>query len=366
MRIYESEQMKNDLIFMTKALQLAARGKFTTKPNPRVGCVLVKNGEIIGEGFHEKAGQAHAEINALRNAATDVRGATAYVTLEPCSHHGRTPPCCEALISAGISRLVVAMTDPNPLVSGQGLARCKEAGIEITHDVLRAEAENLNRGFISRMTRKRPFVQSKIAMSLDGKTALENGQSQWITAAQARADVHLFRAESDAILTGIGTVLADNPSLNARVNFECVQPIRVVLDSTLKMPPDFKMAKLDGRTLILTCSEDTQKHTILNNAGFETHVLPALNGRLDLHAVMEFLALQEINTVFVEAGATLNGALLEAGLVDEWLIYMASCVLGDKGRGAFSLESLQSMAQKKVLRWQEVRRVGEDLRLILS
>lgn len=358
--------MQNDLIFMTKALQLAARGKFTTKPNPRVGCVLVKNGEIIGEGFHEKAGQAHAEINALKNTIIDVRGATAYVTLEPCSHYGRTPPCCEALISAGISRLVVAMTDPNPLVSGQGLARCQEAGIEITYDVLRADAEKLNRGFISRMTRKRPFVQSKIAMSLDGKTALENGQSQWITSSQARADVHLFRAESDAILTGIDTVLADNPSLNARVDFECVQPIRVILDSTLQMPVDCKMAELTGRTLILTCNEEIQKQKTLNDVGFETHVLPSLNGRLDLHAVMTFLATQEINTIFVEAGATLNGALLHAGLVDEWLIYMASCVLGDKGRGVFALESLQSMTQKKVLHWQDVRRVGEDLRLILA
>lgn len=358
--------MQNDLIFMTKALQLAAQGKFTTKPNPRVGCVLVKNGEVIGEGFHEKAGQAHAEINALKNATTDVRGSTAYVTLEPCSHHGRTPPCCEALISAGISRLVVAMTDPNPLVSGRGLARCQEAGIEITCDVLRADAEKLNRGFISRMTRKRPFVQSKIAMSLDGKTALENGESQWITSPQARSDVHLFRAESSAILTGIGTVLADNPSLNARVDFECVQPIRVILDSTLQMPLDCKMAELAGRTLILTCSEEIQKQKRLNDVGFETYVLPSLNGRLDLNAVMAFLATQEVNTVFVEAGATLNGALLQAGLVDEWLIYMASCVLGDKGRGAFALESLQSMTQKKVLHWQDIRRVGEDLRLILA
>lgn len=358
--------MQNDLIFMTKALQLATQGQFTTKPNPRVGCMLVKNGEIIGEGFHEKAGQAHAEINALRNATSNVQGATAYVTLEPCSHYGKTPPCCEALISAGISRLVVAMTDPNPLVSGQGLARCKEAGIEITSDVLRDDAEKLNRGFISRMTRKRPFVQSKIAMSLDGKTALENGKSQWITSAQARTDVHLFRAESGAILTGIGTVLADNPSLNARVNFECVQPMRVVLDSTLQMPFDCKMTELAGRTLILTCNEDVQKQKRLNDVGFETQVLPSVNGRLDLHAVMTFLAMQEVNTIFVEAGAILNGALLNAGLVDEWLIYMASCVLGDKGRGAFSLESLQSMTQKKVLHWQEVRRIGEDLRLILS
>jgi diaminohydroxyphosphoribosylaminopyrimidine deaminase/5-amino-6-(5-phosphoribosylamino)uracil reductase len=358
--------MNTDLIFMTKALQLAQKGRFTTSPNPRVGCILVKNGRIIGEGFHEIAGQAHAEINALKNATEDARGSTAYVTLEPCSHHGRTPPCCDALIHAGISRLVVAMRDPNPRVTGQGLARCHAAGIEVVCDILRADAEALNRGFISRMTRNRPFVQSKIAMSLDGRTALENGQSQWITSPQARADVHIFRAQSCAILTGIGTVLADNPSLNARVEFACVQPIRVILDSTLQMPLDSKMANLNGRTLILTCSNNQKKHDNLTSVGFETHVLPDKNGRLDLHAVMEFLALQEINNVFVEAGATLNGALLDANLVDEWLIYIAPCLLGDKGRGAFSLPSLQTMTEKKSLEWLDIRQVGTDLRFSLN
>jgi diaminohydroxyphosphoribosylaminopyrimidine deaminase/5-amino-6-(5-phosphoribosylamino)uracil reductase len=328
--------------------------------------VLVKDGRIIGEGFHEKAGQAHAEINALKNATEDTTGATAYVTLEPCSHQGKTPPCCDALITAGIQRLIVAMKDPNPLVSGRGLERCKAAGIEVVCDVLRADAEKLNRGFITRMTKNRPFVISKIAMSLDGKTALANGESQWITSPEARADVHRFRAESSAILTGIGTVLADNPSLNARVDFPIVQPIRVVLDSTLQIPPDAQMAKLDGRTLVLTCSTNEKKHAILKQAGFEIYVLPESNGRLDLHAVMEFLASQEINNVFVEAGATLNGALLEAGLVDEWLIYIASCVLGDKGRGAFALPELQFMTDKKILQWRDVRHVGRDLRLTLT
>jgi diaminohydroxyphosphoribosylaminopyrimidine deaminase/5-amino-6-(5-phosphoribosylamino)uracil reductase len=357
--------MQTDLEFMARALQLAERGRFTTDPNPRVGCVLVKNGRIIGEGFHERAGQAHAEINALKNANEDTNGATAYVTLEPCSHHGKTPPCCDALIDAGIKRLVVAMKDPNPLVAGRGLERCKVAGIEIICDVLRADAEKLNRGFVSRMTKNRPFVRSKIAMSLDGKTALTNGESKWITSPEARADVHLFRAGSSAILTGIGTVLADNPSLNARVDFEIVQPIRVILDSTLQMPLNAEMINAMGRILILTCSTDEQKQVLLKQAGFEIHVLPDKMGRLDLHAVMDFLAQQEINNVFVEAGATLNGALLEANLVDEWLIYMASCVLGDKGRGAFSLPELQSMADKKNLQWQDVRHVGRDLRMTL-
>jgi diaminohydroxyphosphoribosylaminopyrimidine deaminase/5-amino-6-(5-phosphoribosylamino)uracil reductase len=358
--------MQTDLIFMARALQLAECGRFTTDPNPRVGCVLVKAGRIIGEGFHERAGQSHAEINALKNATEEASGATAYVTLEPCSHHGKTPPCCEALIAAKIKRLVVAMKDPNPLVAGRGLERCKAAGIEVICDVLRTDAEKLNRGFISRMTQKRPFVCSKIAMSLDGRTALANGESKWITSSESRADVHRFRAESSAILTGIGTVLADNPLLNARVDFSIMQPIRVVLDSKLHMPPDAKMAKLDGRTLILTCSTNGQKHAVLKHAGFEIHILPESNGRLELHAVMEFLAMQEINNVFVEAGATLNGALFEANLVDEWLIYMASCVLGDKGRGAFALPELQSMTDKKILQWRDIQHVGRDLRLTLS
>lgn len=358
--------MKTDLEFMARALQLAEQGRFTTDPNPRVGCVLVKDGRIISEGFHEKSGFAHAEINALKNATESTNGATAYVTLEPCSHHGKTPPCCDALIAAGIKRLVVGMADPNPLVSGRGLERCKAAGIEVIYDVLRADAEKLNRGFISRMTKNRPFIRSKIAMSLDGRTALANGESKWITSPEARADVHHFRAESSAILTGIGTVLADNPSLNARVNFPIVQPIRVILDSTLRMPLNSKMVNLTARTLILTCSTDENKQKELKNVGFEVVVLPNIMGRLDLHAVMNFLAKQEINTVFIEAGATLNGALLEAKLVDEWLIYVAPCVLGDKGRGVFALQELHSMSEKKALKWHEVRHVGEDLRLTLT
>ena len=361
-----SNDEKNDFYFMARALILAQRGLYTTDPNPRVGCVLVKNGEIIGEGWHERAGQAHAEVYALNHATQSVEGATAYVTLEPCSHHGRTPPCCDALIAAGISRLVVAMRDPNPLVAGQGLARCREAGMDVVCDVLKEQAQTLNEGFISRMTRKRPFVRSKIAMSLDGRTALANGESQWITSAPSREDVHRFRAQSSAILTAIGTVLIDNPTLNARVDFPLVQPVRVVLDSQLKLMPNAKMRDIDGPIWVLTCSDNVANKATLERAGFEVYVLPDYQGRLDLHAVMAFLAQKEINNVFVEAGASLNGALLEANLVDEWLIYMAPCVLGDKGRGIFVLPELTSMKNKSHFHWQNVRHIGQDLRLTLS
>lgn len=361
-----SNDEKNDVYYMARALILAERGRYTTDPNPRVGCVLVKNGEIIGEGWHERAGQAHAEVYALNHATQSVEGAVAYITLEPCSHHGRTPPCCDALVAAGISRLVVAMHDPNPLVAGQGLARCKDAGMDVVVDVLKEQAQALNEGFISRMTRKRPFVRSKIAMSLDGRTALANGESQWITSPPAREDVHRFRAQSSAILTAIGTVLVDNPTLNARVDFPLVQPVRVVLDSQLKLMPNAKMRDIDGAIWVLTCSENAAKKATLERAGFDVYVLPAYHGRLDLHAVMAFLAQKEINNVFVEAGASLNGALLEANLVDEWLIYMAPCVLGDKGRGIFVLPELTAMKNKSRFHWQNVRHVGPDLRLTLS
>ncbi len=356
----------NDFYYMARAFILAERGRYTSDPNPRVGCVLVKKGEIIGEGWHERAGQAHAEVYALTHATQPVAGATAYVTLEPCSHHGRTPPCCDTLISAGISRVVVAMRDPNPLVSGQGLARCKSAGMEVVCDILNEQAETLNEGFLSRMIRKRPFVRSKIAMSLDGRTALANGESQWISSPPSRADVHRFRAQSSAILTAIGTVLADNPVLNARVDFPLVQPVRVVLDSQLKLQPHAKMREVEGPIWVLTCSDDAQKKRQLEQAGFEVFRLPAYQGRLDLLAVMTFLGEKEINNVFVEAGASLNGALLEANLVDEWLIYMAPCVLGDKGKGIFVLPELASMQEKKHFQWQNVRYIGQDLRLTLS
>lgn len=353
---------QQDAFYMAQAINLAKRGRYTTDPNPRVGCVLVRDGRVIGEGWHVKAGQGHAEVEALKNVP-DAKGATAYVTLEPCSHHGRTPPCCDALINAGVSRVVVAMQDPNPQVSGSGLEKLKAAGIEVSCGVLQEDALALNRGFIKRMTENRPFVRSKLAMSLDGRTAMASGESKWITSAEARADVHRLRAESSAILTGINTVLADNPALNARIDELVEQPVRVVLDAQLRMPVAAQMVKLPGRSLILTCSQDEQKQQVLQQGGFEVYQLPGKDGRLDLHAVMDFLSRQQINELLVEAGSILNGALLAEGLVDEWVVYMAPCILGDQGRGLFSLPGLQQMADKKNLKLRDVRQVGQDLKL---
>ncbi|MGZ4975625.1 MAG: bifunctional diaminohydroxyphosphoribosylaminopyrimidine deaminase/5-amino-6-(5-phosphoribosylamino)uracil reductase RibD [Methylobacter sp.] len=352
----------HDAFYMARAINLAKKGRYTTNPNPRVGCVLVRDDVVIGEGWHVKAGQGHAEVEALKNTP-DAKGATAYVTLEPCSHQGRTPPCCDALIKAGVSRVVAAMQDPNPQVSGRGLERLKAAGIKVVCDILHEDAQALNRGFIKRMTVNRPFVRSKLAMSLDGRTAMASGESKWITSDKSRADVQRLRAESSAILTGINTVLADNPALNARVDGDVLQPIRVVLDTHLNMPVSAQMAKLSGRSLILTCAEDQKKQQALQQAGFEVYPLASKNGRLDLHAVMDFLAGQQINELLVEAGSVLNGALLDEGLVDEVIIYMAPCILGDQGRGLFKLPGLQQMADKKQLKLRNVRQVGPDLRL---
>ncbi|MEY3758825.1 MAG: riboflavin biosynthesis protein RibD [Pseudomonadota bacterium] len=357
--------VRQDAFYMARAIQLAKKGRYTTDPNPRVGCVLVRNDQIISEGWHVKAGLGHAEVEALKHV-TDANGATAYVTLEPCSHHGKTPPCCDALIKAGVSRVVVAMQDPNPLVSGRGLEKLKVAGIEVICGVLQEDARTLNRGFIKRMTENRPFVRSKLAMSLDGRTAMASGESQWITSAEARADVHLLRAESSAILTGINTVLADDPALNARVDWDVVQPVRIVLDSALTMPVTARMAKLAGRSLILTCSQDEQKRQALQTVGFEVYRLASNNGRLDLSAVMDFLAQQQINEVLVEAGSVLNGALLTENLLDELVVYMAPCILGDQGRGLFTVPGLQAMTDKKSLTLRDVRQVGPDLKLTLT
>lgn len=356
---------QQDAFYMARAIQLAKRGRYTTDPNPRVGCVLVRNDVVIGEGWHVKAGLGHAEVEALKNVQ-EAQGATAYVTLEPCSHHGKTPPCCDALIKAGVSRVVAAMQDPNPQVSGRGLEKLKAAGIEVTCGVLQEDARLLNRGFIKRMTEIRPFVRSKLAMSLDGRTAMASGESKWITSAEARADVHRLRAECSAILTGINTVLADDPALNARVAWEVVQPVRVVLDSELNMPVTAQMAKLPGRSLILTCSQDDHKQRALQNAGFEVYKLADKNSRLDLYAVMNFLAQQQINELLVEAGSVLNGALLAEGLVDEWVVYMAPCILGDQGRGLFHLPGQTTMEDKRMLKLLDVRQIGGDLRLTLE
>ncbi|MDO9424835.1 MAG: bifunctional diaminohydroxyphosphoribosylaminopyrimidine deaminase/5-amino-6-(5-phosphoribosylamino)uracil reductase RibD [Methylobacter sp.] len=351
-----------DAFYMARAIQLAKKGRYTTDPNPRVGCVLVRDDVVIGEGWHAKAGLGHAEVEALKNVQ-DATGATAYVTLEPCSHQGKTPPCCDALINAGIARVVAAMQDPNPQVSGSGLEKLKTAEIEVVCGVLQEDARALNRGFIKRMTACRPFVRSKLAMSLDGRTAMASGESKWITGGEARADVQRLRAESSAILTGINTVLADDPALNARVDWVVEQPLRVVLDTHLNMPVTAKMAKLPGRSLILTCADDRQKQRALEQAGFEVYQLPGKNGRLDLHAVMDFLSQQQINELLVEAGSVLNGALLAQGLIDEYIIYMAPCILGDQGRGLFNLPGLQQMADKKQLKLRDVRQVGQDLKL---
>lgn len=350
---------------MARALFLARHGLYTTHPNPRVGCVLVRDDHVIGEGWHVRTGGDHAEIAALKNAE-NTRGATAYVTLEPCSHHGRTPPCADALIKAGIRRVVAAMRDPNPLVAGNGLAKLQNAGIETVCGVLEEDARQLNRGFVQRMTTGRPFVCSKLAMSLDGRTALASGESKWITSGAARLDVHRLRAQSAAILTGIDTVLADDPALTARIEEDVLQPIRIVLDTQLRMPANAQLARLPGRSLILTCCDDPSKIAQLQKAGFEIHRIAGKNGRIDLNAVMVFLAGQHINELLVEAGPVLNGALLAENLVDEWIVYMAACVLGDRGRGLFILPDIQTMADRKTLKLADVRQVGPDLKLIYT
>ncbi len=357
----------HDTRHMARALQLAAHGLYTCDPNPRVGCVLVKGGTVIGEGWHARAGEPHAEVLALRAAGEAARGATAYVSLEPCTHYGRTPPCAEALIAAGISRVVAAMEDPNPQVAGRGLQMLHEAGIIVESKLLRSQAEALNPGFIKRMRTGRPLVRCKLAMSLDGRTAMASGESQWITGSAARADVHRLRARSSALLTGVGTVLTDDPSLNARLDMDepVQQPLRVVLDSQLRMSTDARMLSLPGRTLVC-CVEgvDVEKIVTLTDAGAEVHCLPVeKNGHVSLPALLDFLAGESVNEVMVEAGAILNGALLQAGLVDEVIVYLAPLLMGDAARGLFHLPGLEKMAQRIELKIVDMRAVGDDWRI---
>jgi diaminohydroxyphosphoribosylaminopyrimidine deaminase/5-amino-6-(5-phosphoribosylamino)uracil reductase len=356
---------QQDVLFMAYALKVALKGLYTTDPNPYVGCVLVKDGQIIAEGWTQRAGGAHAEIDALAKT-TFAQGATAYVTLEPCDHQGRTGPCTLALIKAGVKKVVVAMQDPNPLVSGKGLQKLRETGIEVLCGVLQAEAETLNRGFFKRMRTGLPWMQSKLACSLDGRTAMASGESQWITSPLARQDVQRYRAASSAIMTGIATVLADDPQLNARVDFEVLQPVKVVLDSRLRLPITARLLQGKAEVWVITSSDDALKQRQLQDVGCKIWQVDALNGRLDLAQVAKLLGSLQINSIWIEAGATLNGALLESGLVDEWLIYMATCVLGDQGRGLFHLPSLQVLADKKTLKLKNIRQLGPDLRLVFS
>jgi diaminohydroxyphosphoribosylaminopyrimidine deaminase / 5-amino-6-(5-phosphoribosylamino)uracil reductase len=355
-----------DTQFMARAMELARKGLYTTDPNPRVGCVLVKDDEIIAEGWHQRAGCAHAEVNAL-NKTNSAFGATAYVTLEPCSHHGRTGPCCDALISAGVARVVIAMQDPNPLVSGNGVSKLRLAGIEVETGILEQDAKQLNRGFIKRMISGLPFISSKLAMSLDGRTALASGESKWITSTQSRLDVQRLRAQSSAILTGINTVLADDPLLNVRLgDCEVEQPVRVILDSALQFPSKAKMLAEGAAVWIVTCSQNDEKRAALEQSGVRVLTVAPQQGRTDLKQVFKMLAKEQINNVWVEAGATLNGALIESGLVDEWLVYMAPCILGDSGRGLFHLPQIQHMTERKNLQLNSVRQVGPDLRLTFT
>ncbi|HEX8873158.1 MAG TPA: bifunctional diaminohydroxyphosphoribosylaminopyrimidine deaminase/5-amino-6-(5-phosphoribosylamino)uracil reductase RibD [Nitrosospira sp.] len=352
-----------DHTYMAQALRLAEKGLYSTSPNPRVGCVIVRDNQVAGSGWHERAGQPHAEINALKAAGPAARGATAYVTLEPCSHHGRTPPCAEALIEAGVAKVIMAMQDPNPLVAGKGCALLQEAGITVQTGLMEAEASALNIGFVSRMTRNRPWVRVKIAASLDGKTALNNGASQWITGEAARRDGHRLRARSCAILTGIGTVLADNPELSVRHVDTSRQPLRAVVDSRLDIPVDARLLRGAGE-LIFTANASEGKIGGLRDVGARVIVLPDGGNRVDLAGVMHSLADFEVNEVLVEAGRNLNGALIAAGLVDELVIYLAPYLIGDEARGMAKLQELTRLTEKRALKIDDVRAVGQDIRIL--
>jgi diaminohydroxyphosphoribosylaminopyrimidine deaminase/5-amino-6-(5-phosphoribosylamino)uracil reductase len=348
---------------MARALQLAKRGLYTTDPNPRVGCVIVRDGQVVGEGWHVRAGEPHAEVHALAAAGPQATGATAFVTLEPCCHHGRTPPCSEALVKAGIVRVVAAMPDPNPRVASQGIADLEKSGIRVDVGLLQAESERLNPGFISRMTRGRPYLRVKLATSLDGRTALTNGESKWITGDPARADVQRLRARSSAILTGISTVLADDPSLTVRDLDIWRQPLRVVVDGHLSMRTDARMLNLPGKTLVVTAEDDVEQATALRHAGAEVTVMRVGPDRVDLPGLMQNLAERKVNEVLVEAGATLCGSLLQAGLVDELVVYLAPHLLGSPARGMFNIPGLESMQDRIALDIRDVRAVGNDWRI---
>ncbi len=356
---------RDDHRFMARAIRLARRGLYTTDPNPRVGCVLVKDGEVVGEGFHHKAGEPHAERNALAMAGARTKGAAAYVTLEPCCHHGRTPPCSEALIEAGVSRVVAAMQDPNPKVSGEGKRQLELAGIQVDIGLLQEEAHALNPGFIKRQLKGIPYVRCKLAMSLDGRTAMASGESKWITGPEARKDVHRLRARSSAVITGIETVLADDPSMNVRLDsaVEVRQPLRVVLDPSLRMPPEAKMLH-PGEIIVVCCPDaDANKQVKLEQSGAEVVRLDGCEGKVDLESLLRHLAEREINEVLVESGAVLAGAFMSAGLVDELVVYIAPHLMGAGARGLLELPGMERMQDRVDLDIVDIRQFGKDMRI---
>jgi diaminohydroxyphosphoribosylaminopyrimidine deaminase / 5-amino-6-(5-phosphoribosylamino)uracil reductase len=351
-------------LYMRRALELAARGLYSTDPNPRVGCVLVRGGDIVGEGWHERAGEPHAEQQALRAAGPNAQGATAYVTLEPCAHVGRTPPCALALIAARVARVMYASDDPNPLVNGAGAAALRAAGIEVASGVLAAEGQALNPGFFKRMQAGLPWVRVKLGASLDGRTALANGVSRWITGDAAREDVHHFRARSSAILSGSGTVLADDPALTVRLAQSSRQPLRVLLDSDLRVPEGARIYAAEGTALVFTASEDARRRAALERRGVRVEASArAVDGGLALEPILRRLAQLQTNEVWVEAGARLAGALLQARLVDELIVYIAPSLLGPQGRALATLPEISQLEQRLSGQFTDCTRLGEDLRL---
>jgi diaminohydroxyphosphoribosylaminopyrimidine deaminase / 5-amino-6-(5-phosphoribosylamino)uracil reductase len=358
---------EQDFTFMAHALRLAEQGLNSTTPNPRVGCVIVQNSKIVGEGAHIKAGEPHAEIHAINQAGAAAKGATLknatmYVTLEPCSHTGRTPPCAGAIVTAGIAKVICAMQDPNPLVAGQGLVHLQANNIETASGLMQTQAEALNPGFIKRMTQQKPFVRCKVATSLDGKTALSNGVSQWITSDAARLDVQHWRARSCAILTGIGTILSDNPRMNVRLDNTTRQPLKVIVDSQLQTPIDANIL-LEGNVLIAFAADPKKKAMLLSNLGVSLLQIPNAAGKVDLHALLSHLAHMQINEILCEGGEGLNGALLAQNLIDELLIYIAPKLMGSGAKGLFALPAFTQMNEVVDLDIIEMRKIGVDIRL---
>ena len=351
--------------FMALALRLAQRGMWTAHPNPRVGCVIVADGNVVGQCWHERAGEPHAEVLALAAAGDRAAGSTAYVTLEPCCHQGRTPPCTESLIKAGVTRVVFAAEDPDPRVAGGGARALTAGGIAVQGGLMAAESRALNPGFISRMERQQPWVRTKIAASLDGRVALADGSSHWISSEASRQDSHRLRARSSAILTGIGTVLADDPELTVRLPLPAgfVQPERIVLDSRLRTPPSARLLRAAGVTRLITTVDDARLRATLEATGAVVQVVPEQDGRPDLAAILSSLAAGGVNELMVEAGPRLNGALLDAGLIDEIVYYLAPQVIGAAGLGMFEGRVLTDMFERHAFELADSRRVGPDLRL---
>jgi diaminohydroxyphosphoribosylaminopyrimidine deaminase/5-amino-6-(5-phosphoribosylamino)uracil reductase len=357
---------ESDHTFMLRALELAQRAAYHATPNPRVGCVIVRDGRVLGEGWTQPPGSNHAEIEALLDARRnghDVRGATVYVTLEPCSHFGRTPPCSTALSEAHVARVIAAVEDPNPVVAGQGLDMLRAGGVDVRCGLLEQEAADVNVGFFSRMTRQRPWVRLKIAASLDGKTALANGVSQWITSEDARRDGHAWRARACAVLTGIGTVRSDNPRLDVRLVETARQPLRVLVDSKLEVDPEAHIFEGDGAVLVACAVHDAERERRLAAKGAEVVQLPDEQGKVDLALLMKRLAERGLNEVHVEAGFKLNGSLVATGVVDELLVYLAPMLIGE-AQGMVHLPALADLAHAQRLTLREVIQVGEDVRIL--